>query len=166
MDSSVVSGHRGWATQVDLQIAGALKSTDGQNKLALGYTAAFGISEKWSFYLPLNVVNTWDKKFTHFSRTGISVSPRKLFSSNSWWRGAQVQIVPVYKYFVTGDLKDDGDGTLEINVGGEFAPTIMWDITGQKNYKVELTSLRRGIDTGVKNDWNVFINVTTYFGRM
>ena len=40
---------------------------------------------------------------------------------------------------------------------------IMWDVTGQKNYDLDLRSLNRGAHTGLKNDWNIFINVTTYF---
>ncbi len=49
MDSSVVSGHGGWATQVDLQIVGELKGTEDQNTLGLGCMAAFGINKQWSF---------------------------------------------------------------------------------------------------------------------
>ena len=37
------------ATQVDLQIVGELKDTEDQNTLGLGYMAAFGINEQWSF---------------------------------------------------------------------------------------------------------------------
>ena len=51
--------------------------------------------------------------------------------------------------------------TVEINVGGEFTSTVMWDITGQKKYKLDLTSHRGGVDTSLTNDWNIFLNVTT-----
>jgi len=33
----------------------------------------------------------------------------------------------------------------------------------QSNHQLDLQGFRRGVDTGLKNDWNVFFNVTTYF---
>jgi hypothetical protein len=111
----------------------------------------------------LNGIAAWDEKFQNYSGAGVSVSPRLVYSPEGWWPGAQVQIAPDYKYFLAGDLDGEGDATVEINVGGELTPTIMWDITGQKNYDLDLRSLQRGISTGLKNDWNVFVNVTAYF---
>lgn len=75
MDYTVASGYRGWATQVDFRIAGELKGTDGQNVVAFGALPVFGINEKWSFYLPLNLVNSWDKKFEYWNGTGLGVAP-------------------------------------------------------------------------------------------
>ena len=51
----------------------------------------------------------------------------------------------------------------QVNVGGEITPTIMWDFIAEKNFDVDLKTLRRGENTGLENDWNVFFNVTTYF---
>jgi hypothetical protein len=72
-------------------------------------------------------------------------------------------VVPTYTYFVAGELEDDGSGNLEINIGGEISPTVMWDVTAQKNYDVDLRSYSRGPGEELKNDWNVFFNVTSYF---
>ena len=163
MDYDRVSGYRGWSTQVDLQLAGSLKGTDGQNVLAAGVMPTYALSERWNIYLGLNAVAAWDKNFETFNGAGLSVSPRIVYSTNDWWPGAQVQIIPDYKYFLSGSLDGEGDVTVEINVGGQFTPTVMWDVTGQKNYKLDLTSHRRGINTGLTNDWNIFLNVTSYF---
>ena len=121
------------------------------------------VSAALNLYLALNGIAAWDEKFQNFSGAGVSISPRFVFSPDDWWAGAQIQVVPDYKYFLTGALDGEGDATLEINVGGQFTPTIMWDVIGQKNYDLDLRSLNRGADTGLKNDWNIFINVTTYF---
>jgi len=163
MSYDVGSGYRGWSTQVDLQLAGALKGTDGQNVLAAGIMPTYGLNEEWNLYLSLNAVAAWDKDFKKYNGAGINIAPNFVYSTDKWWPGAQVQIMLDYKYFLSGSLDGEGDATAEVNVGGEITPTIMWDVTGQKNFKLDLTSLRRGIDTGLKNDWNIFLNVTTYF---
>ncbi len=163
MNYDVARGYRGWSTQVDLQLAGKLKGTDGQNVLAAGVMPTYAMDEEWNLYLNLNAVAAWDKEFKLYNGAGVSISPRLVYSTEKWWPGAQVQLTPDYKYFLSGNLDGEGDVTVEINVGGEFTPTVMWDITGQKNYKLDLTSHRRGVDTGLTNDWNIFLNVTTYF---
>lgn len=61
MDYGVEKGYRGWVTQVDLQIAGKLKGTDGQNVVSLGGLAGFGLEPAWSTFLAVNLVNSWDK---------------------------------------------------------------------------------------------------------
>ena len=39
----------------------------------------------------------------------------------------------------------------------------MWSVAFQQNFDVDLKTYRRGEDTGIKNDWNVFFNITRYF---
>lgn len=163
MDSSVVSGYRGWATQVDAQFAGALKGTDGQNTLALGYLAAFGINEQWAFYLPLNFVNTWDKKFEKYNGAGIGMAPMLAYTPGNWWNGAFLQVWPNYTWFVSGDLKNEGAGNIDITLGGSITPATIWALTVQKNVDIDLRSFRRGPGTGLKNDYNIFVNVNSYF---
>jgi hypothetical protein len=163
IDYEKVKGYRGMGTQVDLQLAGELKGTDGQNVLAAGIMPAYALGEEWNLYLMLNGVAAWDKGFSKFNGFGVGVAPKIVFSTERWWPGAQIQITPNVKRFVSGNLKGEADITFEVNVGGEFTPTVMWDIVGEKNTKIDLTSLRRGVDTGVKNDWNLFFNVTSYF---
>lgn len=163
MDYSVTSGYRGWGTQVDLQIAGSLEGTDGQNALAVGGLPAFGINENWSFYLPLNAVSSWDKKFERHNGFGASVAPLLVYAPDDWWDGAFLQFWPNYTYFVSGDLKNTGAGNFDITTGGEITPTVLWGATLQKNLDEDLLSYRRGRDTGFTNDWNAFFNVTTYF---
>ena len=46
MNYDVGSGYRGWSTQVDLQLAGELKGTDGQNVLGVGVMPAYALNEE------------------------------------------------------------------------------------------------------------------------
>ncbi len=158
------TGYQGWATQVDLQLAGKLKGTDGQNVLALGGLAAFGLADKWSAYVAVNAVNTWDKRFDRYNGFGIGVAPLLVYSpGDAWWPGAFVQFWPNYTRFVSGELKDEGSGNLDFILGGAITETVMWSATLQKNLDKDLRSFRRGRDTGLKNDWNLFASVTRYF---
>ena len=163
MDYSVLSGYRGFATQVDLQLAGELKGTDGQNQIVVGVMPVFALGGDWNLYLMANVANAWDKKFEYWNGIGPSITTQFIYSPQNWWPGAQIRIVPTYTYFVAGDLKHDGSGDIEFNVGGEFTSSIMWDITFQKNLDIDLNSYRRERSSELKNDWNLFLNVTRYF---
>ena len=163
MDYSVVTGYRGWATQIDAQVAGALKGTDGQNTISVGALPAFGLNEQWSFFLALSVVNTWDKNFDNYNGLGANVAPLLVYTPSFLWEGAYFQIWPAYTYFVSGELRDEGSGNFDLTTGGPITDTVMWAVTFQKNLDVDLLTFRRGEDTGVKNDWNAFLNITTYF---
>ena len=163
IDYSIVHGYRGMGLQLDLQLAGELKGTDGQNVIAAGILPAFGINPDWNFYLMANVVGTWDKSFARFNGAGVSLAPKLVYSPEHLWDGAQFQLTTTYQHFMTGELKNEGSGTIEFNVGGEFTPTVMWDVIAEKNFDKDLLTLRRGRSTGLENDWNIFFNVTTYF---
>ena len=163
MNYDLERGYRGWGTQLDLQLAGALKGKDGQNVIIVGGMPTFALGGDWNLYLQLNIANTWDKKFAHWNGVGPNVTCQFVFSPDNWWPGAQVQITPSYTYFVAGELENEGSGYIEINVGGQFTPTVMWDITGHKNVDKDLRSLRRGPSSALENDWNIFLNATAYF---
>ena len=163
IDYDLVRGYRGMGLQFDLRFAGELKGTDGQNVLSAGAMPSFGLAPDWNLYLTAGVVGAWDKSFAKFNGAGVSVSPKFVYSPETLWPGAQFQLTPTYQYFMTGALQGDGSGEVEINIGGEFTPTIMWDLVGEVNFDKDLKTLRRGRDTGLENDWNVFFNVTTYF---
>ena len=163
MDYSVTSGYRGLATQVDLQIAGALKGTDGQNVLSVGGLPAFGINKKWSLFLPVNLVNAWDKNFEYHNGMGVNISPLLVYVPGTWWEGASVQFWPGYTRFFSGTLSGEGSGNLDVTVMGKITPTLTWSVLMQKNYDKDLRTFRRDEDSGLKNDWNVFLNFTTYF---
>ncbi|MBA1446564.1 MAG: hypothetical protein FE835_16995 [Gammaproteobacteria bacterium] len=163
MDYSVTSGYRGWATQIDLQIAGALKGTDGQNVLSIGGLPAFGINKKWSLFLPMNLVNAWDKKFEKHNGAGINISPLLVYVPGNWWDGASVQFWPGYTRFFSGELSGEGSGNMDITVMGKITPTVTWSLLVQQNYDKDLRTFRRDEDSGLKNDWNAFLNFTTYF---
>ena len=126
MDYDKVRGYRGMATQVDLQLAGQLKGTDGQNVLAAGIMPAYAFGEEWNLYLMLNGIGAWDKSFSKFNGFGLGIAPKIVFSTDRWWPGAQIQFTPNIKHFVSGNLQGEGDITVEVNVGGEFTPTVMW----------------------------------------
>ena len=163
IDYSIVRGYRGMGLQLDLQFAGELKGTDGQNQIAAGLMPAFGINEEWNLYLMANAVAVWDKSFARFNGAGVSLAPKIVFSPEGWWPGAQFQFTPMYTSFLTGHLQGSGSGNIEFNVGGEFTPTVMWDVIAESNFDKDLNTLRRGRDTGLENDWSIFFNVTTYF---
>ncbi len=163
IDDSVVRGYRGMGLQVDLQFAGELKGTDGQNQIAAGLMPAFGIGEEWNMYVMANAVAVWDKSFARSNGVGVALAPKVVFSPEGWWPGAQFQFTPMYTSFLTGELQGSGSGNIEFNVGGEFTPTVMWDVVAESNFDKDLKSLRRGRDTGLENDWSIFFNVTTYF---
>ncbi len=156
-------GYRGMGTQVDLQLAGELKGTDGQNVLSVGGLGAFGIGPSWNAYLAVNLVNSWDKKFENYNGAGISVAPLFVFLPGNWWEGAYLQIWPNWTRFFSGNLDGEGSFNLDLVTGGPITKTVMWTVTYQSNHKLDLMTYRRGRDTGLKNDWNVFFNVTSYF---
>jgi len=163
MDYGVEKGYRGWATQVDLQLAGKLKGTDGQNVVSLGGAAAFGLGPAWSGFLMLNLVNSWDKGWDNHNGTGFSLSPLLVYSPGNWWKGAFVQIWPNWTYFFDGQLDGEGSFNIDLITGGNITPKLLWSATFQSNHNLDLSTFRRGRDTGLKNDWNVFFNVTRYF---
>ncbi len=163
MDYSVPSGYRGMATQIDFQVAGKLKGTDGQNVIVVGALPAFAINEKWSFYLAINAVNSWDKGFDYYNGFGVGVAPLLVYVPENWWPGAYVQLWPNYTWFVSGELSDTGSGGVDVTTGGPITETVLWALTWQQNVDEDLSTFRRGRDTGLKNDWNLFFNVTTYF---
>ncbi|MEH6569178.1 MAG: hypothetical protein V7709_08890 [Halioglobus sp.] len=162
MQYDLTSGYRGMGLQLDVQLAGQLKGTDGQNVINAGVMPVWALSEKWNLYLSLNLVNSWDKRFEQHNGVGAGFDAQIIYNPD-WWPGSQLRILPAYSYFVDGDLEDEGSGNLDINIGGEFNSSTMWDLTAQKNFDKDLTSYRRGRDTGLENDWNVFFNVTRYF---
>jgi hypothetical protein len=141
IDYDLVKGYRGMGTQVDLQLAGELKGTDGKNVLAAGIMPAYALGEEWNIYLMLNGVGAWDKGFSKFNGFGIWIAPKVVFSAERWWPGAQIQITPNVKRFLPGNLDGESDITFEVNVGGEFTPTLLWNFVGEKNTKPDLTSL-------------------------
>ncbi|MDH4020984.1 MAG: hypothetical protein OEU84_15435 [Xanthomonadales bacterium] len=163
MNYELDRGYRGFGLQVDAQLAGQIKGTDGQNQVLVGAMPVFAMGGNWNLYLMLMVANTWDKGWDHWNGIGPSVTAQFIYDNESWWPGAQLRIVPTYTYFVAGELEDEGSGNVELNLGGEFTPTVMWDVTLQKNFDVYLQSFRRGPKEELENDWNVFFNVTSYF---
>jgi hypothetical protein len=156
-------GYRGMGYQVDMQFAGQLKGTDGQNVLLAGVMPVFAISNHWDLYLTLGLAATWDKKFAAHNGTGLGISPQFIYAPEGLWSGAQLQITPEYKYFLTKELQHEGSGNIDINVGGMVSGSVAWDITWQKNFDIDLNTFRRGEDSGINNDWNVFFNVTSFF---
>ena len=45
-----------------------------------------------------------------------------------------MRIIPGYIYWAAGELKGEGSGELEINVGGNITPRVTWDVTTKKNF--------------------------------
>ena len=163
MNYDLETGYRGLGLQADVQLAGALKGTDGQNQVIVGVMPVFALGRGWNLYLMLNVANTWDQHWTYWNGDGPSVSTQVIYDNENWWPGAQVRLTPTYTYFVAGELEDEGSGTFEFNIGGAITPTVMWDVTAEKNFDVDLRTYKRKPDDKLENDWNFFFNVTAYF---
>jgi len=155
-------GYRGMAAQIDLQIAGALKGTDGQNVLALGTLGAWGFTETLNFFAGPIIPSSWDKEFEQYNGTGLGATALLVYSPHLW-KGCYFQLWPSYSYFLNESLKDQGSGNLDLVAGGSFTDTLTWNITFQKNLDVDLNTYRRGRNTGLQNDWNIFASVTAYF---
>ena len=162
MDYSKLSGYRGMATQIDLQLAGDVVGTDGANTVSIGALPAYGINENWSFYLPVNLVNNWDKDFEKHQGAGIGISPLFVYTPE-WWSGSYLQIWPTVVRFLSGNLDGEGSANLDLILGGSFKPTVTWAATFQKNFDKDIQELPLGPTTGLGNDWNIFANVTWYF---
>lgn len=163
MDYSVPKGYRGWASQVDLQLAGELKGTNGQNVLAVGGIAAFGLSERWSFFTGANLVNAWNKA-SNWQGSGVAATALWVYSPEKWWKGAYLQIWPSYTRFMSGANDGQASSNLDLTTGGEIIPNkVLWSVTYQKNLDGNFSPLKTGSGTGLGNDWNVFFNVTRYF---
>jgi len=156
-------GYRGMGTQVDLQLAGDLKGTNGQNVLVVGGLGAFGISPSWNAFLAANLVNSWDRNFDKYNGAGISFAPLFVYLPGNWWDGAYVQIWPNWTRFFSGNLDGEGSFALDLTTGGPITKTVMWGVTYQSNHQLDLRTYRRGGNTGLQNDWNAFFTVTSYF---
>ncbi len=163
MNYDLEQGYRGFGLQLDAQLAGSIKGTDGQNQILFGVMPVFALGGNWNLYAMLMLANTWDKGWEYWNGIGPSVAAQFIYDNDDWWPGAQVRLTPTYTYFVAGELEDEGSGNLEINVGGGFTPTVMWDVTAQKNFDVDLRSFSRDPSEELENDWNIFFNVTSYF---
>ena len=164
MDYEIDHGYRGWGTQVDVQLAGSLKGTDGQNMINLTVLPAFGLNKEWSLFVPFGLANSWDKDFKKFNGTGLNLSPLLSYTpEKEWWPGSFLQIWPSYTRFISGDLKGEGGGELVLGVGGEFTPTLLWLFIGQAYFDKNFKSHPRGADTGLTPDWNAFFTVSKYF---
>lgn len=162
MDYSVTRGYRGWASQLDLQLAGNLVGTDGQNVVTIGALPAFGLTDTLSLFVGINWVNSWDKQFENYNGMGLGLAPLLVYTPD-WWAGSFVQVWPNYSRFFTNELSGEGSGSLDVITGGEITSKLLWSVTFQKNLDKDLDSFRRGRETGVKNDWNAFFNITQYF---
>ena len=163
MDYTISRGYRGLGLQVDLQLAGRLKGTDGQNLVMAGAMPVFALGGNWDLYWTMGASGAWDKGWGAFNGIAISTTPQLIYSPDNWWQGAQIQIVPTMNFFVSGELKDNFAGNVDINIGGNISQRMTWDLIYQTNLDVDLKTYRRGEDTGLQNDWNVFFNLTSYF---
>ena len=74
-----------------------------------------------------------------------------------------MQIWPNWRYYFTGELDGESSFNVDVTTGGPITERLLWAVTLQSNHNLDLTNFQRGQDAGLKNDWNVFFNVTQYF---
>ncbi len=123
----VDKGYRGWGSSFQLNIAGSLPGTDGQNLLGLGGSPAFALGNGMDIYPIVMVMNSWDKHFGHYNGGGLNFSPL-LSIKMDYWDGAFINIWPQYTRYFWGDLGklDAGGGQLRLVTGGKITPTLLW----------------------------------------
>lgn len=164
MDSSVVRGYRGWATQIDLQLEGEVKGTKGTNSLALGALPAFGINESWSFFLPVNYISSWNSDFEDHTGHGISIAPMAAWApANGPWPGFFMQFWPNYTRYLAGDLDGEGAANLDITVGWSPTDTVVVTLLMQQNFDKDLNFYTPSRSTSGANDYNIFLSASKYF---
>ena len=123
----VEKGYRGWGSSFQLNLAGTLPGTDGQNILGLGASPAYALGGGIDLYPIGMVMNSWDKDFGYYNGGGLNFSPL-LSIKMDYWDGAFVNIWPQYTRFFWGDLGklDAGGGQLRLVTGGKITPTLLW----------------------------------------
>ena len=123
----VEKGYRGWGSSIQVNFAGSVPGTDGQNIVGLGASPAFALGGKVDIYPIMMVMNSWDKHFGHYNGGGLNFSPLMTVKLNTW-DGAFVNIWPQYTRYFWGDLgkRDVGGGQLRLVLGGNFNPTLVW----------------------------------------
>ncbi len=123
----VEKGYRGWGSSLQINLAGTVPGTDGQNLLGLGGSPAFALGRGIDIYPIVMVMNSWDKGFGHYNGGGLNFSPLLSIKLNTW-EGAFVNVWPQYTRYFWGDLgkKDIGGGQLRLVLGGNFNPTLVW----------------------------------------
>lgn len=165
MDYSVLSGYRGWSTQVDLQLEGQVKGTTGGNTVATGALPAFGINEAWSFYLPVNYVSTWGNDFNNHQGAGISIAPMAAYAPEAGpWPGFFLQIWPSFTRYFSGDLDGEGGANVDVTIGWRPQEKAVATLVIQQNFDKDLKLYNPNPSSpNGANDWNIFANYTWYF---
>ena len=108
MDYEAETGYRGLGLQLDVQLAGSLKGTDGQNQIVFGAMPVFSLGGGWNLYLMLNVANTWDKGWDYWNGIGPSVTAQLIYDNENWWPGAQVRVIRLILISLPGSSKTMG----------------------------------------------------------
>lgn len=123
----VEKGYRGWGSSFQLNLAGSLPGTDGQNILGLGASPAYALGNGIDIYPIGMIMNSWDKKFEHYNGAGLNFSPM-LSIKLDYWDGAFINIWPQYTRYFWGELGDldAGGGQLRLVLGGRFTATLLW----------------------------------------
>ena len=164
MDGEVTRGYRGWATQVDLQLAGSVKGTTGSNTLAIGALPAFAINNDWDVYLPTSYVSTWGEDFNKHLGHGISITPMFVYApENGMWNQFFLQISPSYTRYFAGDIENSGAGSIEFTTGGAVGERWILTAVVTKNFDKNFEGFRRPGEASGANDWNVFFSGSYYF---
>ncbi|MBK1791362.1 hypothetical protein [Persicirhabdus sediminis] len=163
MDTYMSEGYQGLASAFELDLAGRVRGTGGQNVLSFSMIPGFGMADGVSAYMGLGLTSSWDKDFARHNGLGFDIAPSLIFRPYQMWQGGYVEVVPRFKSFFTGNLSGETATTLEINTGGNITQTFMWTCGFQKNFNVDLETYRHGRYTSPKNDWRLNLGLTKSF---
>lgn len=164
MDYKVAKGYRGWGSSLQVNIAGTLPGTDGQNIVGLGASPAFAFGGGMVLYPIMMVMNSWDKHFGYYNGGGLNLSPMLAIKFNAW-DGSFVNIWPQYTRYFWGDLgkMDAGGGQLRMVLGGKFSPTWVWRTIGFLPFDKNLMGYSHNGGFDPRGNYSALFRVEKYF---
>lgn len=162
-DDSLQYGFRGMAFQVELQLSGELKGTDGQTILSGGGTPAIRVSKSLDIYPVVDLINSFDKNFQNYNGTGFEVAPLISYAPDYLWPGAVLQVEPSYTQYVFGQFAFGNSRNLRVAGGGIMFNTLHWSLSAEKHAGRDLLTWRGDNSADLKHDWSAAFRLLATF---
>ncbi len=162
-DDSLQQGFRGMAFQVELQLSGELKGTDGQTILSGGGTPAIRVNKYLDIYPVVDLISSFDKNFKNFNGIGFEVAPLFSYAPDYLWPGAVLQVEPSYTQYVIGQFAFGNSRNLRVAGGGTFFGSLSWLLSAEKHAGRDLLTYRGDNSAGLKHDWSAAFRLLATF---